>query len=251
MERERGRFTGVRHVFYFNRHYYSFAAASAICLFAAGRYMELSVLNVLAFLIFAQTLVSLFVSFYVYDLSKLYSFEWLNDYVRNVHGKGLNLHAGFDETSDALKAKFPDLAFFVFDFYNEKLHTEISIKRARDESSQDASVTKIDTSSLPVPDNSFDHIFVIFAAHEIRDDDQRIEFFRELRRTVKGSGNILVTEHIRDIWNFLAYSIGVRHFHSKTTWDTTFRDAGLRVSDRIKITPFITTFVLEKHGIAP
>ena len=57
-------------------------------------------------------------------------------------------------------------------------------------------------------------------------------------------------EHQRDVYNFLAYNIGFFHFLSATTWKQTFAGAGLSESRTIKITPFITTFILAKNGMA-
>ncbi len=64
------------------------------------------------------------------------------------------------------------------------------------------------------------------------------------------TGKIIVTEHLQDRANFLAYNIGFFHFHSRTTWLNTFQSAGLNVADEIKVTPFITTFILDKNGTA-
>ena len=63
-------------------------------------------------------------------------------------------------------------------------------------------------------------------------------------------GQVIVTEHLRDTANFIAYNIGFLHFHSKETWLQTFRNAGFKVFQEIKITPFISTFILTKNGIA-
>jgi hypothetical protein len=57
-----------------------------------------------------------------------------------------------------------------------------------------------------------------------------------------------VTEHLRDPANFLAYTIGFLHFHSRRTWLDTFQSAGLRVEREVKTTPFVTTFFLAKDG---
>jgi hypothetical protein len=66
-----------------------------------------------------------------------------------------------------------------------------------------------------------------------------------MKRVLKLNGKIIVTEHLRDFPNFLAYTIGFFHFHSKKTWKKTFQEADLKVSEEIKITPFLTTFILE------
>jgi hypothetical protein len=64
------------------------------------------------------------------------------------------------------------------------------------------------------------------------------------------TGTVVVTEHLRDPANFLAYTIGFLHFHSRRVWLATFRDTGLRVEHEVKTTPFITAFFLRKHAPA-
>jgi ubiquinone/menaquinone biosynthesis C-methylase UbiE len=106
------------------------------------------------------------------------------------------------------------------------------------------------TTHLPVQDESADNIFTFFSAHEIRNDDERVAFFNELNRVLTPEGQVIVTEHLRDTANFIAYNIGFLHFHSRWTWLQTFGKAGFKVSNEIKITPFISTFILNKNGTA-
>jgi ubiquinone/menaquinone biosynthesis C-methylase UbiE len=159
----------------------------------------------------------------------------------------MNVNAGFDETSDLLVQKYPDASLRVLDFYDPDKHTEISIQRARNAYPPFPGTLSIETNKIPLKDQSVDAIFAILSAHEIRDKNERILFFQELNRTLKENGSIIVTEHLRDIPNFLAYTIGFFHFHSKRTWLKTFQAAGLKVNEEIKITSFLNVFVL-KHA---
>ncbi len=94
-------------------------------------------------------------------------------------GKQLvNINAGFDETSLLLKEKYPDSDLIVFDFYDPVKHTEISIERARKAYPQFPGTTKISTNNIPLKDNSADYIFLLLAAHEIRNDEERIDVFQ-------------------------------------------------------------------------
>ncbi len=77
---------------------------------------------------------------------------------------------------------------------------------------------------------------------------ERINFFKELLRISKPSAKIILTEHLRDLPNFLAYNIGFFHFLPRHYWNKTFRESGLKICKQIKITSFVTTFILEKHG---
>lgn len=244
-------FQGTWNIIRFNWHFYALSIASLIILSLLVKNNNAAIHITSVFLLLfiaASTLISLAVSCYVYDFSNLYKLSWLDKIPFTDNVKIININAGFDETSVLLKNKFPDSELFVFDFYDPVKHTEVSIKRARKAYPPFPGTKQISTNHLPLPDNSIDKAFLILSAHEIRDNEERISFFKELKRVLSVSGQIIVTEHLRDSVNFLAYNIGFFHFHSKTTWQKTFYRAGLVVADEIKVTPFITTLILEKDG---
>ena len=246
----RMKFQGVANVLRFNWHYYLYALIFALVFFVAARLFHQPILNLLALVAIGQALLSIVISFFVYDHSRFYDFEWV-DFLELEGGSNLlNIHSGFDESSEAFRERFPGSRLCVFDFYEPARHTEVSIRRAQNMRPDNYGDVKISTTAFPTSDNHFDASFVVFSAHEIRDDPERIVFFRELRRTLKDSGPIIVTEHVRDVWNFLAYNLGAFHFLPLTTWLVTFKKAKLHVSKTIKITPFVTVFVLEKDGTA-
>ena len=246
----RMRFQGVANVLRFNWHYYLYALIVAIALFIAGQIFHQPLFYILAAAALGQALASIIISYYVYDLSELYDFNWLDTLEIKDGGELLNIHSGFDESSEQLMEKFSGSQLRVFDFYQARNHTEVSIRRAQKAQTKNSNAIKISTSQIPALDNSVDAGFVIFSAHEIRDDSERIVFFRELRRTLKNSGKIVVTEHVRDVSNVLAYNLGAFHFLTRSEWLATSEGANLRVSKMIKITPFVTTFVLKKDGTA-
>jgi SAM-dependent methyltransferase len=162
----------------------------------------------------------------------------------------LNIHAGLDEFSAPLGARYPAAQLEVLDFYDPALHTEPSIRRARKAYPLHPGTKAVSTSALPVGDASADLIILALAAHEIRDDAERATFFRELARALKADGRVVVTEHLRDLPNFLAYNIGAFHFLPRSSWYRVFEQGGLELIREQKHTPFITTFVLRKHGAA-
>ena len=92
-------------------------------------------------------------------------------------------------------------------------------------------------------------MFLILAAHEIRNDVERIVFFKQLQKALTSTGKIIVVEHQRDIANFIAYNFGFFHFHSLKKWKATFKSSNLSIEKEFKITPFISTFILTKNGI--
>src|SRR5262245_29655587 len=75
---------------------------------------------------------SLGVSHWVYDRSDLYRWNWL---VRAFEGAAprrfILCHAGYDEASGLLKAKYPEGDWRVLDHYDAPTMTEPSIHRAR------------------------------------------------------------------------------------------------------------------------
>jgi ubiquinone/menaquinone biosynthesis C-methylase UbiE len=253
MEQLRKPFQGVTNIVRFNWHLYLLSIAAVLTMLIADHFIHNKYqfyINILIIVVTVATLISLLASLYIYDLSDLYSLHWLDKLNISPNSRMVNINAGFDETSSLIALKYPRAEFSVFDFYDPQKHTEISIKRAGKAYPPYKNTTRISTSALPMDNNSADSILVIFAAHEIRNDDERVVFFKELNRVVKDEGKIIITEHIRDLPNFAAFNIGVFHFLSMSSWLTTFSKSGLKIAEEIKITPFITTFILIKNGIA-
>lgn len=245
-------FQGLRNIIRFNWHFYVLSAFVVVFLFSISySFHSLGLAsNILAFLIICSTILSLAVSSYIYDFSDLYKLSWLSNLEGGRKETIVNIHAGFDETSFLLKTKFRESELIVADFYDPLKHTEVSIKRARKAVPPFLNTQQVSTSYLSFPDGSADKVFAIFSAHEIRNNEERLVFFKELYRVLKPDGKLIVTEHLRDTANFFAYNIGFFHFHSRATWLTTFRLAGFTISREMKITPFITSFILDKNGTA-
>ncbi len=246
----RSRFQGVATVVRFNWHFYAFALVGIAALFAVAHFAPSWLARtcvLLAVLATLSTYVSLAATWSAYDASGLYRFRWLDPWM-SAQGKAANIHAGFDETTRLLRARFPALEWSVFDFYDPAKHTEISIRRARLACPPSADTVAISTRSLPLADASFDRILLVLAAHEIRDAQERMDFFRELHRALNSSGLLIVTEHLRDLPNCAAYNLGALHFHSLSTWRAAFDAARFDVVATFKPAPLITTFILKKHG---
>ena len=234
-------FQGVRNIILFNWHFYLIAFTVLLFLLLTKWYILLLVLLAMIF-------ASIIASFYIYDRSDLYEMKWAAS-IDHPAIVIVNIHAGFDETSLLLREKFPQSSLKVFDFYDPRQHTEISIKRARRAYPPFPGTQGINSTHIPLDDQHADKIFLTLSAHEIRDANERRLFFLELKRVLKRDGSVFVTEHLRDLPNFLAYNIGYFHFISKQLWYRTFEDAGFKVIKEEKSTPFITTFTLTRHGI--
>jgi SAM-dependent methyltransferase len=249
MDKKRTLLTGVGNIIRFNWGFYAAGLGMVIILLAAGFIADGTVemwLYVMAGLGFLPLFLSTIVSWYVYDLSGFYHLKWMNTPPQNLSGTLLNIHAGFDETSSLLTAKFSQAAIKVYDFYNPVMHTEISIERARKAYPAYPGTLKITTGSIPDTNDSVDAIFLIFAAHEIRDSGERSRFFSELKRILKKEGTLHVVEHLRDLPNFFAYTIGFFHFLPKSAWLKTFASSGFAVKGTSSINPFVKYYILQK-----
>lgn len=248
MERVRKPFQGVWNIVRFNWHFYLISFGICLLIILLNPYIN-EAYRIYAYiaclLIMGGISISLLVSFYVYDLSGLYDLNWLKISINETPCKIININAGFDETSILIADKFPDCELIVFDFYDPQNHSEVSIKRARAAYPPFPGTQRVSTSSLPLDNHYADRIIVTLSAHEIRKETERTDFFKELNRILKQTGEILVTEHLRNLPNFLAYNIGFFHFISKSSWRRTFKNAGLIVSNEIILTPFITVFTLK------
>jgi len=250
MEKMRTPFQGLWNIVRFNWHFYVAAAFSATLAVSVvpilGVTMQwLIVMIVSAFLIAVS--VSLGVSYYIYDCSDLYDLPWIDEL--NIKSKRVvvNVSAGFDETTEILKTKIPGAELHIWDFYDPQWNTEISIKRARSAYPSPAQTQSVQIDDLPMENGQADLICLHLAAHEIRKREQRLKFFTELHRVLRDNGSLCVTEHLRDLPNFLVYNIGALHFYSKNEWFSVFQSAGFIVALERKETPFLSTFVLNKN----
>lgn len=242
-------FMGVWNVFRFNYELFAFAVVVVAACFILRLLVEPGVLAsgflILAVAVSASTLLSLVVSWWVYDHSALYRLSWLDPILGDAVGPALNIHAGFDETSAALANRYPQLAFQVMDFYDPERHTERSIKRARAVQSPYPGTKRVSPLNLELPVNHYSAVFLLLAIHEIREDDERISFLRQLREALATDGKVIVIEHVRDAANFIAYTIGFLHFLSPRSLRNGFSKAGFRVASEGRLTPFLRVFVLE------
>jgi len=246
MEVKRRNFQGVLNILSFNRHFYVFGFI-ALALFIVSRLIfnwpdSLYLIVILAFIY--GLIMPLLVSAYVYDLSGFYNFDWLKKLnIEDAKSKlNLNINAGFDETSYIIKKTLPQSDLQVYDFYNAEKHSEPAIVRARKVSIVYPNTLQIKSNSIPLNDNSVDNIFLLSAIHEIRKQDEKVQFLKECHRVCKPSGNVIMVEHLRDFPNFVAFTIGVTHFFSKATWKKAFEEAGFISFQETKFTPFMSVF---------
>jgi len=246
MELKRKRFQGVVNILSFNRHYYVFGFIVLAILFGSRAFIRWPDTGFwLVVVVFCYGLIMpLIVSAYVYDFSGYYDFNWLSPvlYANKFPNLVININAGFDETSFIIKNRFPLADLKVFDFYNSRQHTEPAIKRARKVSLTYPGTQKISSGSIPLEDHCADVVFLLSAAHEIRSNEEKALFLKECHRICKPGGRVIMVEHLRDLPNFLAFSVGFTHFFSRSTWKNAFRLAGFSSFEETKFTPFMSVF---------
>lgn len=253
-DRQRGKYDGMLQILAFNRHLYT-TAAIALALGSVGlhllaanpnSYWKIIVIGCLVLTAF-WTLSSLAVSYWVYDRSSIYKWTWLADCLPTGPRRWVNIHAGLDESSPALRRLFPSSEGAVLDIFDPMEMTEPSIAQARLRANNTVVATAADFRVLPLDKESLDTIFLIFAAHEIRRTESRLKFFRELKRVLKSHGRVVLVEHLRDWRNFLAFGPGCLHFQSRGTWFHAALETGFELEKEFGITPFVRIFLLQKR----
>lgn len=250
MEIERKNFQGVLNILSFNRHFYVIGILVLFLIITLCFYFDVP--KILIWIISGAflygLLMPLIISAYVYDFSGYYDFKWFKDLqiIDSDKTQIVNINAGFDETSFTIKDKFSKSNLQVFDFYNADEHTEPAIIRARKISNQYLNTKQINTNYIPLNDNAVDVIFLLSAIHEIRKDDEKILFLKECKRICKQNGKVIIVEHLRDVPNFFAFSVGFAHFFSQKTWMNVFKKAGFTSISERKFTSFMSIFTLEK-----
>ena len=240
-------YQGFAQIFNYNRSFYLRTAAGAIFAILLSAYAPEPLRFVILFgagIAVFWTCSSLLVSHYVYDLSALYRFHWLRGCLSRPPRRWIHLHAGVDDSSLAIRSMFPGSEGQVLDIYNPRKMSEPSIRRARRVAG--VSSTSTGWQTLLASGDDFDAAFLIFAAHELRHPEDRVQLFRELTRVLCDAGELVLVEHLRDWANFLAFGPGFFHFFSNDAWEAAANSAGLRIALHRTVTPFVHVFVLRK-----
>ena len=187
---------------------------------------------------------SLAASWIVYDRSRLMQWDWVLQALGFNPRSWINIHAGHDESTEALRRVFKSAGGRVFDIFDPREMTEPSIARARELSAVKSE--HADYRHLPLDKGTVDAAMLLLSAHELRTDEARGALFAELRRVLGPGGRVVVAEHLRDWANFLAYGPGFFHFHSRRTWVRCFSRHRFDVHAEFSITPFVRIFVLRR-----
>jgi len=244
-------FDGVTKIVRFNTRYYVLSGLGLIAVVVVLKFLPLplwlkAALVCAAALIVFWTLSSLLVSWYVYDFARVTHWDWLQPTLHPAPPRWANIHAGLDESTACLRHLLPGTEGVVVDIYDPRSMTEPSIARARRMYPAAEPFNVGSAKSLPLPDSDRDTIFLLFAAHELRDSTRRTQLLREARRVLKHDGRMVLVEHLRDLPNFLAFGPGAFHFHSRRSWLRNIREAGFHIQQQRGVTPFVSCFILRK-----
>ncbi|MDH6109431.1 SAM-dependent methyltransferase [Kitasatospora sp. MAP12-15] len=185
-------------------------------------------------------------SWWVYDRSELHSFGWLADLLPHGPGDHLVVSSGLDEASRPLAARYPGAAQSRADLYDPALTTEGSIRRARRRVPPIAGTRPARPERLPAPASSQDTVFLVFAAHELRQPADREALFAECARTLRPGGTLILVEHLRDAANTAVYGPGAWHFLPRAEWLRLAGHARLRATGERRIAAFVTAFAFSK-----
>lgn len=190
---------------------------------------------------------SLAASWFVYDQSGLMQWDWIRPALGFQPSTWINLHAGFDESTPALR-RLAGSRGRVFDFYDPTEMREPSIERARRLATNAVQPEPVDFRHLPAAAETADAALLLLSAHELRSDEARDALFGEIHRILAPHGRAIVVEHLRNWANFAAFGPGFLHFHSRRTWHGCFERASLAVDLEFPITPFVRIFVLRRFA---
>lgn len=178
---------------------------------------------------------------WVFELSGVTRWKWLPA-VLSAPATWLNITTGFDDTTEQLRALLAPASGIALDLFDSEASHDGSIRRAR------ASRPPVGRSippgrHLPLDSASFDAVFLLMAAHEIRDTAARRVLFAEAERVLKSGGRLVLVEHLLTPINAVVFGPGVLHFYDRGTWLEAATSSGLRLVRQLSLTPFATAFV--------
>jgi SAM-dependent methyltransferase len=189
------------------------------------------------------TVTSLLATWWAYDRSPLYEWRWLTGLLPGPPDRYAVVSAGLDEVSPTLRRIYPAADALLVDLHEPGTP---SIRRARAWYPPPAGTCPARPDHLPVPDAALDAVFAVFAAHELRTAPRRRALYREIARTLRPGGRLVLVEHCRDAANVLAYGPGAWHFYPRAEWRRLARHAGLAPVAERTMTPLVRALAWRK-----
>jgi SAM-dependent methyltransferase len=193
------------------------------------------------------SLLSLLVSYYIYDRSGLTEGAWIHALLGGHVDAWVNVHAGLD-AEVLLDSALSTACVAHVDIFDSATMDAPSIARARGVTAQQHVSRSGTPASLPLEEEVCDTLFVLFTAHEIRSQSAREAFFAESRRVLRPNGRMLLLEHVQDFANFAAFGPGMFHFQTRREWLRLADHAKFLMVREARITPWVMALVLEKRA---
>jgi hypothetical protein len=246
MEKElRKPFQGVINVFKFNWHLFAFAIVIIILNFIVIYFTDSffdKFFLLINYLIIVLIFNSLFITYYVYDYSDLYSLEYFKI---DKNKKIINFITGFDEISEIAVHKFKPNQYLILNYFDSLKEPKVSIVRAN-KNYELKDFDEIKDFKI-IENKHFDYFICFLSLHEVRNEKHRIALLNKMYNSLKDDGKVFIVEHLRDINNFFAYNIGFFHFLTKKSWINSFKNSNFKFTES-KVNPFISLFILNKNG---
>lgn len=189
-------------------------------------------------------------SWWVFDRSGITRWRWLPGVLPATVEEWVNITTGFDDTSWALVSLLAPATGRSIDLFDRAAEHDGPILRARSLRPPPPQSLQLSAAPLPLASSSVDAVFLLMAAHELRNRSARLELFAEIGRILRPAGRLVVVEHLRDVPNVLAFGPGALHFYSAGTWIEDGQAAALRLVERRRFAPFVSAFVFERGDAA-
>lgn len=232
--------TGVGRVLRYNWPRY---AAAAVVI---GLGLAVPLLRLASALALGWLVLGLLGTWWVYDRSPLYRWRWLLALLPARTRRYAVVSTGLDEVSGALHGLLPHADATLLDLYDPGVTREGSIRRARALTPPAPQARPARWDALGHPDATFDAVFLVFAAHELRSPAQRAALHAEVARVLRPGGRLILVEHLRGIANVVAYGPGAWHFYPGRHWRALAAGAGLRAVGQRRMTPLVHALAFQR-----
>ncbi|MCB0208363.1 MAG: methyltransferase domain-containing protein [Anaerolineae bacterium] len=227
------------------------AFISSVFLAAAPWHWLFIVAGVGALLMMVSIVVA---SFFVYDFGRQREYDRLAELANlNEANVVIDVTCGKLRGTQGLLSRFERGHYFVLDIYDPKKMPDAALRRAR------AMMPKLETDrriyrrsakvdGLPIPHNWADIVYCSFSLHELCNADDREKIFAEFARILKPNGQLLIAEHSRDVFNFMAFGPGAFSFFPVTTWQNHIAEAGFVVKHHARWRGLAHLWVADKKS---
>ena len=162
-----------------------------------------------------------------------------------------NIDLGLRQQAIILSRHLTTGKITVIDVYNPQLATGAGLARARlqaPSTKQDPRLTWYDghISLLPMPDSSVTAVFMSQVLSEFSQHGDRQTLLREIRRILKPSGRLLVTEQTASWLNWLLAGTSTARLHPTEYWRDLLLEAGFEIHRQENIQGLLNCFRVDK-----